>query len=110
LTTTKRATWDRRRGTEHERMVATGPAELPAVRDGSTPEEEVSRTLQVQRIQMAAAGLDERCARLLYYLYQDGDHPNYAEIAEKLGLTTGSIGPIRGRCLEKLRRLLEDES
>jgi hypothetical protein len=30
----------------------------------------------------------------------------YAEISETLGVPIGSIGPIRGRCLEKLRLLL----
>ena len=29
---------------------------------------------------------------------------SYAEISAKLGIPAGSIGPIRGRCLEKLRR------
>jgi RNA polymerase sigma factor (sigma-70 family) len=110
LKTARRATWDMRRGTEHERMIAMDPAELPEVSDGPTPEEEVGRILQEQRTQMAAARLDERCRRLLHYLYQDSDHPSYAEIAEKLALPIGSIGPIRARCLEKLRALLEDES
>jgi hypothetical protein len=30
----------------------------------------------------------------------------YAEVARRLGLATGSIGFIRGRCLERLRKLL----
>jgi DNA-directed RNA polymerase specialized sigma24 family protein len=30
----------------------------------------------------------------------------YAEISEKIGIPIGSIGPMRGRCLEKLRLLL----
>jgi len=32
----------------------------------------------------------------------------YQEIARDLGLATGSIGFIRGRCLEKLRKRLEE--
>ena len=37
------------------------------------------------------------------------EHPSrpYQQIAEQLGIATGSIGFIRGRCLEKLRRRLE---
>jgi DNA-directed RNA polymerase specialized sigma24 family protein len=31
----------------------------------------------------------------------------YQEVAESLGLATGSIGFIRGRCLEKLRTFLK---
>jgi RNA polymerase sigma factor (sigma-70 family) len=109
VTTTRRASWDLRRGADHERNQATDPAELPEVLDGPTPEEEVGRYQEAQRAWHAVARLDQRCRRLFYYLYQDGDNPSYAEIAEKLGLATGSIGPIRARCLEKLRTLLEDE-
>jgi RNA polymerase sigma factor (sigma-70 family) len=109
VTTTRRAAWDLRRGSEHERIQATDPAELPEVLDGLTPEEEVGRFQQAQRAQQAAARLDQRCRRLLYYLYQDSDNPSYAEIADKLGLSIGSIGPIRARCLDKLRAILEDE-
>lgn len=110
VTTTKRATWDLRRGAEHVRMYTTDPAELPEVLDGPTPEDEVARFQQAERTRQAAARLDERCRRLLYYLYQDSDNPSYADIAEKLGLTPGSIGPTRARCLEKLRALLEEQS
>jgi hypothetical protein len=30
--------------------------------------------------------------------------PTYADISARLGLPVGSIGPNRGRCLDKLRR------
>ncbi len=32
---------------------------------------------------------------------------SYAEISGQLGLPVGSIGPTRGRCLARLRMLLE---
>ena len=35
------------------------------------------------------------------------DRPDYAAIAEALGMPVGSIGPTRGRCLAKLRAALE---
>ena len=41
--------------------------------------------------------------RLIAMLIQDPPVP-YAEIGEKLGIPVGSIGPSRGRCLDKLRR------
>jgi DNA-directed RNA polymerase specialized sigma24 family protein len=34
---------------------------------------------------------------------------SYAEAARRLGLAEGSIGFIRGRALEKLRRILVDQ-
>lgn len=110
VTTTRRATWDRRRSSEHKRTESFDPAELPEELGGATPEELVADFQQAQRMEQAVAQLDERCRRLLYFLYQDKTAPSYAEIADELGLTTGSIGPIRARCLEKLRGILEAES
>jgi RNA polymerase sigma factor (sigma-70 family) len=110
VTTARRATWDRRRGSEYKRTESYDPAELPEESGDATPEEVVAEFQQAQRMQKALDRLDERCRRLLFYLYQDKTTPSYAEIADKLGLTTGSIGPIRARCLEKLRGILEEES
>ena len=44
-----------------------------------------------------------RCQQLLSMLISDPPHP-YAEIHAKLGILVGSIGPQRGRCLDRLRR------
>ena len=43
------------------------------------------------------------CRRLLALLIGDSPMP-YAEISDRLGMSVGSIGPNRGRCLERLRR------
>ena len=33
--------------------------------------------------------------------------PAYADVAAALGMKVGSIGPTRGRCLDKLRALVQ---
>ena len=43
------------------------------------------------------------CQRLLALLIQDPPF-SYAEISSQLGTCVGSIGPMRIRCLDKLRR------
>ena len=43
------------------------------------------------------------CQRLIAMLCADPPVP-YAEISTQLGIAVGSIGPTRGRCLDKLRR------
>ena len=43
------------------------------------------------------------CQRLIAMLIEDPPVP-YAQISAKLGIPIGSIGPNRGRCLDKLRR------
>jgi RNA polymerase sigma factor (sigma-70 family) len=42
------------------------------------------------------------CQRLIALLIQDPPMP-YAEISTRLDIPVGSIGPIRGRCLDRLR-------
>lgn len=48
----------------------------------------------------------ERCRNLLSALYLDPEQPSYAQVAERMGMAVGSIGPTRLRCLERLRRVL----
>jgi DNA-directed RNA polymerase specialized sigma24 family protein len=43
------------------------------------------------------------CQRLIAVLLEDPPVP-YTEISARLGIPVGSIGPSRGRCVEKLRR------
>ena len=51
----------------------------------------------------AVARLPLGCQRLLALLIADSPVP-YAEISDTLGISVGSIGPTRGRCLDRLRR------
>lgn len=60
-------------------------------------------------VHQAVLSLDERCRQLLTLLFYHAETPPYAEIAAALGMSEGSIGPTRARCLEKLRRLLEQD-
>ena len=41
-------------------------------------------------------------------LFAGSDPPRYEEIAEKLGMKVGSIGPTRVRCFKKLEKILAD--
>jgi len=53
--------------------------------------------------------LPERCRQLLGVIAY-ADKPDYAALAEALGMPVGSIGPTRGRCLAKLRDALTRDS
>ncbi|GAA4491675.1 sigma-70 family RNA polymerase sigma factor [Microbacterium panaciterrae] len=61
-----------------------------------------------RRLWLAVGRLDERCQRLLRVVAFE-ERPDYARIAEDLGMPIGSIGPTRQRCLGKLRALLEGD-
>lgn len=51
--------------------------------------------------------LPDRCQGLLRLLAAD-PAPSYADVSETLDMPVGSIGPTRGRCLDHLRRLLDE--
>ena len=61
---------------------------------------------RAQVVRDAMACLPEQWQQLLELLMADPP-VSYAEISDQLGLPIGSIGPTRGRCLAKLRVLLE---
>lgn len=69
----------------------------------------VDRWEVLQAVYEALNRLDERCRQLLLALYFDPREPSYAEIARRLKMPVGSIGPTRARCLAKLKALLEEE-
>jgi RNA polymerase sigma factor (sigma-70 family) len=60
----------------------------------------------VQVVRDAMSHLPRRWQRLLEMLMADPPVP-YTEISDQLGLPIGSIGPTRGRCLARLRVLLQ---
>jgi RNA polymerase sigma factor (sigma-70 family) len=63
---------------------------------------------QEQRLRQAVSEMPTRCRQLIHMLFVEEPSRPYEQVAESLGLAKGSIGFIRQRCLERLRkRLLE---
>ena len=75
-----------------------------------TGEPEVDERLlaeeRAQAVRDALSCLPWRWRRLVELLMADPP-ASYAEISDQLGLPVGSIGPTRGRCLDRLRVLLQ---
>ncbi len=59
-----------------------------------------------QAVRAALARLPSRSQQLMELLMTDPP-VSYTEISTKLGVPVGSIGPTRGRCLERLRLILQ---
>lgn len=59
-----------------------------------------------QTVRAAVERLPERARQLVTLLFFTTPPMPYAEVARRLGLATGSIGFIRGRCLKKLEAAL----
>lgn len=62
---------------------------------------------QQDRVHRAMALLDERSRALLTLLFLQDETPSYGEIAQRMQMPEGSIGPTRARCLQRLRALLD---
>jgi len=69
----------------------------------ATAEQELLAAERHAALREAFTRLPAGCQRLLALLVEDPPLP-YAEIGARLGIPAGSIGPNRGRCLDRLRR------
>jgi len=69
----------------------------------ATAEQELLAAERHAALREAFTRLPPACQRLLALLVEDPPLP-YAEIGARLGMPAGSIGPNRGRCLDRLRR------
>ena len=67
--------------------------------------EEVERE---QILREAIAQLPPRCQEIIKLLFYEAEPVPYQDLAARLGLARGSIGFIRGRCLKRLERYLEE--
>lgn len=93
----------------HKRLVLA--AEDDAMLDGPADQgAEVDEALlageRAESVRAAVSNLPPRWQRLMNMLMSDPPVP-YTQISDELGLPVGSIGPTRGRCLARLRVLLE---
>lgn len=85
----------------HTDVAFEGPAEHePGIDEGLLAAE------RAKIVRDAMTHLPSRWQRLMELLMADPP-VSYAEISDELGLPVGSIGPTRGRCLARLRVLLE---
>jgi RNA polymerase sigma factor (sigma-70 family) len=98
----KREVWRLSRGSRRE----IGVDEVPEAPTQQLDPESHSILSERQRVLWQhISTLTPRCQELLRVI-AFADRPDYAAIAESLGMPVGSIGPTRGRCLQKLRTTL----
>jgi RNA polymerase sigma factor (sigma-70 family) len=56
----------------------------------------------------AMTGLSPRCRDLIHMIFYEEPKRPYKDVASSLGLATGSIGLLRQKCLDCLKKRLED--
>jgi RNA polymerase sigma factor (sigma-70 family) len=107
VVTTQRQTRDvavRRRREVPDVDEALGKARLdPAPLPDEVLEEMQSRV----EIRAALECLNDRCAEILKCLYLEKEPLSYKEVALRLGIPEGTVGPTRARCLARLRQVME---
>jgi RNA polymerase sigma factor (sigma-70 family) len=81
--------------------------ELDQVSESREPRDMSMERERALAVHEAVAELPERCRRLLLALVEDPP-VGYAALSERFGVSIGSIGPTRARCIDRLRTLLRE--
>jgi RNA polymerase sigma factor (sigma-70 family) len=106
LTTTRREAWAMSRKSHREDVREDMTDAMPATAvDSDQTADMVLRSHDQGVLWRHFRSLPERCQQLLRVIAL-AERPDYAQVAESLGMPVGSIGPTRGRCLAKLRAAL----
>ncbi len=95
---------------ETQRVLKRNPpsAELDETTpDGMDPPIELLQAWERQHsVHQALEQLGSPCRELLTALFLDSSQSSYEQVAARLGIPLGSIGPMRSRCFRKLEAIL----
>jgi len=100
--------------TAHRRAIyvarhAVKSTDLDQTRETSAealPDEDVERLESRAILANAMSRLEPRCRQLLTALYFPDKKKSYRKLAEILGIKPNSLGPLRVRCLRKLKKIM----
>src|ERR1700747_1574153 len=94
---------------QQQRRTVSRDAEpgLPVPETPAIAESLVQQTQEEQMLREWTASLTSQCRRLVELLFFETPARPYAEVAAELGLSVGSIGFTRQKCMQRLRRHLD---
>lgn len=94
---------------QQQRLVSRdSESDLPEPQTPAIGDNVLQQTEEEQMLREALAGLSPQCRRLMEMLFFEAPPRPYAEVAASLGLEKGSIGFTRQKCLQRLRRRLNE--
>ena len=97
--------WKQKQRKKNAREVAGLEVDdLPAM----LPPEIAAELEREQLVREAIARLPARCQEMMRLLFWEDPPLTYVEVGRRLGLATGSIGFVRGRCLDRLQKALRE--
>jgi RNA polymerase sigma factor (sigma-70 family) len=111
ITITVRECWKLKyRGTKNELIDDEAWMRIAETRDQALQQIE-KHLLDIERRQLLRQSIETlspQCRLLFEYLIYADPPATYAEISRRLNIPVASIGPIRGRCMAKLRESLKN--
>lgn len=94
---------------QQQRLVSRdAEPDLPVPETPAIAHEIVQQTQEEQMLREAMTSLSPQCRRLVQLLFFEVPPRPYSEVAQELGLAPGSIGFTRQKCMERLRRQLDE--
>ena len=94
---------------QQQRLVSSdAEADLPEPEIPAVAEMLVRQTEEEQMLREAMGNLAPRCRKLVEMLFFEFPSRPYSEIANELNLAVGSIGLTRQKCIESLRKNLDE--
>jgi RNA polymerase sigma factor (sigma-70 family) len=112
VTVARRHTWRllerNRRESASERRESADVAES-AVLLGKSDADSIEHWELTEWLDAGLSKIGASCRELLLALYFQPEGSSYAEVAARLGMPIGSIGPRRARCLKSLKQVLSEE-
>jgi RNA polymerase sigma factor (sigma-70 family) len=106
VTTHKCYHWKRRQSNRESGLDEEERENLSAVQ--AIAPDVLAEVEREQMVREAIGHLPPRCREMVELLFFEHPPMPYHEVARRLNLATGSIGFIRGRCLKRLKKLLEE--
>jgi RNA polymerase sigma factor (sigma-70 family) len=82
--------------------------DLPEPETPAIAETILQQTEEEQMLREAMSVLSPQCRRLVELLFFETPARPYAQVAKELGLALGSIGFTRQKCIDRLRRQLDE--
>jgi RNA polymerase sigma factor (sigma-70 family) len=104
VTSNRCSQWRKRQLREslNEEAVASSPAEFESA------ESLIFEAEREQTLRCAMQRATPQCRELIQKLFFENPPLPYQDVATGLGIATGSVGFVRKKCLERLRRFLEE--
>ena len=106
VTTNKCYHWRRQRNVRGEDLDGDN---LDFISGEDLPTDVLASLEREQLIREAMTQIPPRCRQMIELLFFEVPPLAYSEVASRLRLAKGSIGFIRGRCLKRLKRILEEK-